>query len=241
MRNRYEPEWDSLWTAQPRVIGAATWDSDPSLIAALDLPHFLPHVDLALPLVDLGCGNGTQTRFLAEHFPRVIGVDVSEAGLAIAREINGAREVDYRRVDVLDPAGIAALHDELGDVNVYVRGVVHQLDPADRPTAVSALAVLAGTRGRVFLSELLDGELHKLCVDAGFDVLDRGERLATYTESLADGTPLVVPFEFVVAGRPGTKEQMLEQIGLLDPSGLPVSGAESARKVLDPTLPARDI
>lgn len=32
---------------------------------------------------------------------------------------------------------------------------------------------------------------------------------------------------------------VLVQVGLLDAAGLPVSGAESARKVLDPTLPAR--
>jgi len=34
---------------------------------------------------------------------------------------------------------------------------------------------------------------------------------------------------------------VLVQIGLLNPKGLPVSGAESARRVLDPTLPARVI
>jgi carboxymethylenebutenolidase len=34
---------------------------------------------------------------------------------------------------------------------------------------------------------------------------------------------------------------VLVQIGLLDPKGLPVSGAESARKVVDPSLPARRI
>lgn len=32
---------------------------------------------------------------------------------------------------------------------------------------------------------------------------------------------------------------VLVQIGLLDPTGLPVGGAEIARKVVDPTLPAR--
>jgi carboxymethylenebutenolidase len=32
---------------------------------------------------------------------------------------------------------------------------------------------------------------------------------------------------------------VLVQIGLLDPAGLPVSGAESARRVLDPKLPPR--
>ncbi len=34
---------------------------------------------------------------------------------------------------------------------------------------------------------------------------------------------------------------VLVQLGLLDPSGLPVSGGESAYKVLDSELPARDI
>ena len=32
---------------------------------------------------------------------------------------------------------------------------------------------------------------------------------------------------------------VLVQIGLLDPTGLPVVGAESARRVLNPKLPAR--
>jgi carboxymethylenebutenolidase len=32
---------------------------------------------------------------------------------------------------------------------------------------------------------------------------------------------------------------VLVQVGLLDPTGLPVSGGESARKVLDPSLPPR--
>ncbi len=34
---------------------------------------------------------------------------------------------------------------------------------------------------------------------------------------------------------------VLVQLGLLDPKGLPVSGAEGPRKVLDPSLPARKI
>ena len=34
---------------------------------------------------------------------------------------------------------------------------------------------------------------------------------------------------------------VLVQIGLIDPEGLPVSGAESARKILDPRLPPRRI
>lgn len=34
---------------------------------------------------------------------------------------------------------------------------------------------------------------------------------------------------------------VLAQVGLLDPAGLPVTGAQSARKVLDPKLPPRPV
>ena len=34
---------------------------------------------------------------------------------------------------------------------------------------------------------------------------------------------------------------VLVQIGLLDPSKLPVAGVQAARKVLDPTLPANEL
>ncbi len=34
---------------------------------------------------------------------------------------------------------------------------------------------------------------------------------------------------------------ILVQVGLLDPEGLPVTGADSARKVVDPSLPPRQM
>ncbi len=34
---------------------------------------------------------------------------------------------------------------------------------------------------------------------------------------------------------------VLTQIGLIDPTGLPIAGADSARKVIDPSLPCRTI
>ncbi|BFO17030.1 hypothetical protein SHKM778_34180 [Streptomyces sp. KM77-8] len=40
------------------------WDAEPALTAARHLALFEPRLtDPGLPLVDLGCGNGTQTRF----------------------------------------------------------------------------------------------------------------------------------------------------------------------------------
>src|SRR3989344_7909099 len=46
---------------------------------------------IAVPLIkdkkvlDYGCGNGVHTKFLAEHSKEVVGIDLSEGALAIAR------------------------------------------------------------------------------------------------------------------------------------------------------------
>jgi carboxymethylenebutenolidase len=61
------------------------------------------------------------------------------------------------------------------------------------------------------------------------------------------GKPVEVPLVAIVRFRDGKlahehiywdQASVLVQIGLLDPSELPVAGVETARKVLDPTLPA---
>ncbi|CAF4850355.1 unnamed protein product [Rotaria sp. Silwood1] len=77
-------------------------------------------------------------------------------------------------------------------------------------------------------------------------------RVPLFTKSDNDAKPTGKPVEMVVAVIVGFKDGkishehiywdqagILVQVGLLDPKGLPVCGAESARKVLDPSLPAR--
>jgi carboxymethylenebutenolidase len=69
---------------------------------------------------------------------------------------------------------------------------------------------------------------------------------------LPDVTPTGKPVELAVVVIVGFEDgkishehiywdqaSVLVQVGLLDPAGLPVTGAESARKVLDPKLPPR--
>jgi carboxymethylenebutenolidase len=64
------------------------------------------------------------------------------------------------------------------------------------------------------------------------------------------GKPVEAAFAVVVGVKDGKvshehiywdQASVLVQIGLLDPKGLPVVGAEGARKVLNPHLPGRDI
>ncbi|MFI2609724.1 class I SAM-dependent methyltransferase [Kitasatospora sp. NPDC018619] len=153
--SRYLDAWEGFWREAPEAPGSVIWDAPPALSAEHHLALLRPHLaDTALPVVDLGCGNGTQTRFLAEHFPRALGVDLSAAALELARRDDPAGRARYLRLDATDATAVRGLHDRLGDANVYVRGVIHQSEPADRQRVVEAVRILLGARGRAFVFEL---------------------------------------------------------------------------------------
>ncbi|WP_405728498.1 class I SAM-dependent methyltransferase [Streptomyces sp. NBC_00028] len=153
--SRYREAWEGFWREAPEEPGAVFWDAEPALTVGLHLALFEPQLtDPGLPLVDLGCGNGTQTRFLADRFPHVLGVDLSEAAVEHARHADPAGQAGYRVLDAAEKGEAESLHAELGDANVYVRGVLHQCEPDDRQPFVDGLAALLGERGRAFLVEL---------------------------------------------------------------------------------------
>jgi SAM-dependent methyltransferase len=152
--SHYHSIWESYWGSVAGADEEVFWDSAPATGAALDLPRFQAFADESLPLVDVGCGNGTQTRFFADHFDRVIGVDVSEIAIRAARDRASAPNIDYRALNLLEPDAAEALHREIGDANVYVRAVLHQLSPESRPVALRSLEALLGARGVLYLIEL---------------------------------------------------------------------------------------
>ncbi|MFF9127794.1 class I SAM-dependent methyltransferase [Streptomyces sp. NPDC014889] len=153
--SRYRQAWEAFWNEAPEEPGAVFWDAEPEVTAQLHLPLLRPHLaDPALPLVDLGCGNGTQTRFLAERLGHVVGVDIAVAAVQRARRGDRAGRAAYRVLDAADKSEAETLHTELGDANVYMRGVLHQCEPDDRQALADGIAALVGTRGRALLVEL---------------------------------------------------------------------------------------
>ncbi|GGN87412.1 methyltransferase [Streptomyces albiflavescens] len=155
--SRYREAWEGFWREAPEEQGAVIWDAEPVVTVGVHLPLFAPHLtDRDLPFVDLGCGNGTQTRFLADRFPHVVGADLSAAALDHARLADPAGQAGYRLLDAAEKTEAETLHAELGDANVYMRGVLHQAEPDDRQPLVDGLATLVGERGRVFLVELAE-------------------------------------------------------------------------------------
>ena len=152
--NRYLTSWENYWSTLSGAPGEIFWDADPAHAAQQDLGLFQGYADPQLPLLDLGCGNGTQTRFLADHFSKVIGTEISPAAVELAQRKNGAPNVSYRVLDVLCPEDAQVLHEEIGDANLYMRTVLHQLAPADHATAIQSIEWLLGANGILYMIEL---------------------------------------------------------------------------------------
>lgn len=152
--NRYLTSWEGYWSTATGAPGDIFWDADPAHAAQQDLVLFQDYVDPQLPLIDLGCGNGTQTRFLADHFARVIGTEISPTAVDIAQTKHAAPNASYRILDVLCPGDAQALHEEIGDANIYMRTVLHQLSAADHATAIQSIERLLGRSGILYFVEL---------------------------------------------------------------------------------------
>jgi SAM-dependent methyltransferase len=148
--------WEQFWSGVHRTGpgGEVLWDVAERTELDRCLHRAGHHFDPALPVVDLGCGNGRFTRLLATRFPVVVGVDVSASAIRLADgESAGEPGVSYRVLDAADPAAIRGLAGEIGPVNVFIRGVLHITAPDKRASIADGIASLVGGPGRVLLVE----------------------------------------------------------------------------------------
>lgn len=149
--------WEEFWQeVLSSDQGKSTlWDVDPERAVVEDMARFKPHFDPALPVLDLGCGSGIQTIALARHWDSVVGIDKSAAAVKLAQSITPVGTgVSFRVVDIMDRRATHSLHDEFGDLNVYVRGVFHVIRPEMRHQYVSGVEELLGKTGTLYQIEL---------------------------------------------------------------------------------------
>ncbi|MBT2534075.1 class I SAM-dependent methyltransferase [Arthrobacter sp. ISL-48] len=147
----WERYWAGITTTGP--LGEVLWDSgnDHELLGYREALQ--RHLDPGLPVVDIGCGHGSYTRGLAAFFPQALGVDVSEHAVERARSESADTEnVSYLVRDMTAPGAGHGLAGST-DANVFIRGVLHVLEPADQAAVVNNLRDIVGTRGTVFLAE----------------------------------------------------------------------------------------
>jgi SAM-dependent methyltransferase len=132
--------WDASY-----LDGPAPWDiggPQPAIVRLAGAGAF------AGAVLDAGCGTGENALHLASLGLRVLGVDVAETALSIAREKAAGRGLDA------DFAVADALHlDRLDRVfeTVLDCGLFHTFDREERRDYVASLASVTGRGGHLYL------------------------------------------------------------------------------------------
>ncbi|BAT53712.1 hypothetical protein NOS3756_26740 [Nostoc sp. NIES-3756] len=152
--------WEKYWHNTLVNSTPILWDANVERASANDLPRFQHLINPQLPLIDFACGNGTQTKFIAQFFPHVIGVDVSKSALEIAFIENNAANITYHLLDGLEPQQAEQLHAQIGDANIYMRTGFHHIPTEKRELLAQSLGILLGKQGVMYLIELGAG-----CID----------------------------------------------------------------------------
>lgn len=156
----YGENWDKYYQRTYREMKKkALWDVPPDEAVGLDLPVFKSQFLAGLPLIDLGCGTGTQTAHLAQHFEQVLGVDVAAEAISVAREnFPDPKNFSFGVLDVTDVEGAKKVRLQLDnqDANIYMRGVLHQIKEEDLGKFHEVLSILIGKTGQLYCVEVSD-------------------------------------------------------------------------------------
>lgn len=130
-----------------------------------------------LPILDVGCGPGHIARYMSSKGATVVGVDVSDAMLEIARSAGG-ENIRYEKKDLLlldlPPASLGGI--------VCMDSLIH-LDKADLPARIAALGNLLAPGGALLFT-MYQGD-----TEAPFEVV-HGEDGAALVANLYQRKPL---------------------------------------------------
>ena len=154
--------WDRRYAADERV-----WGEVPSPLAQLAVARLRPYATPELTILDVGCGYGRDTRYLAGELGcRAVGIDGSPAAIEAARKEHAAalrrsRTAQFDAEYVVGDLASLATDPELAgpyDV-VFTCNVYHLLGPIGRREFAAAAAAVARPGGLLFLSTLSPRDL----------------------------------------------------------------------------------
>ncbi len=137
-------------------IGFTPWDGHPIAPNLQDLvegTHDTPPLPVGSAL-DLGCGTGDSSIYLAQHGWRVTGVDFVPKALDKARAKAGNLPVDFVGADVtrLSQTGIGTNFGLIVD-----NGCLHNMSDNDRDAYAREVSAVAAPNARLFIVAFLPG------------------------------------------------------------------------------------
>ncbi len=99
-------------------------------------------------MLDAGCGTGENALHIASLGLSVLGVDVAETALAIARSKAGDRgiDVDFQAADAFQLERLGRMFDAVLDC-----GLFHSFDGTERPRYAASLAAVTEHDGTLYL------------------------------------------------------------------------------------------
>jgi SAM-dependent methyltransferase len=153
----YGENWDQYYIRTYREgKSKALWDVPPEEAIARDFEQFRALLPADRPIIDLGCGTGTQSVFLAEHYPRVLAVDVAPEAIRVAKEHYSRSNLTFDILDATDLIKAQQLATEWGPSHIYMRGMLHQILEKDLPAFRTVLKTLLGNGSRLYCVEVSD-------------------------------------------------------------------------------------
>jgi SAM-dependent methyltransferase len=148
-------KWDDYWRNNAATVGDVLWDCPPEEYTGRLIALYPEDLDRNLPIIDIACGNGRKAHFLAKHFVKAVGCDVSAEAIKGAKALYQAPNLEFYVLDATRPDLAEELHAKIGDANVHVSAMFHSLHgDANRVAAAKTVAVLCGKKGRAIIEEL---------------------------------------------------------------------------------------
>jgi SAM-dependent methyltransferase len=126
------------WDASYQDDAPAPWDIGRPQPALMELPF-------TGAVLDVGCGTGENALHIAAQGLRVVGVDVAETAIAMARAKAADRGIDAEFV-VADAFALTGRFDTVLDC-----GLFHTFDSEERPRYVASLASVIAPGGTLYV------------------------------------------------------------------------------------------
>jgi SAM-dependent methyltransferase len=133
------------WDASYHNAGPAPWDighPQPAIVRLASQGRFAP------PVLDAGCGTGENTLLIASLGLPIMGVDVAETALAMARKKARDRglEAEFASADAFQLQSLQRTFQTVLD-----SGLFHTFDAEERPRYAASLASVTNHDGTLYI------------------------------------------------------------------------------------------